>query len=251
MDHRRRCDLLADELERLAAAVEAADPSAPVPGCPEWSVVELARHVGGVHRWAGHHVRTLSPKRISSSKLGIHAPDDPEELPEWLRSGGVELLGTLLAADPDAEMWAWGADQHARFWSRRMLHESAIHRADAEQALGREPAFDAEVAADAVDELLENLPSAAYFSPGVVELKGNGETIGLTTDVGAAWLIEFDPEGYAWSRGRGRDATVEVRGPLTPMLLAVYRRQRPDENGLTVDGDRAVLEHWLAHSALR
>jgi len=251
MDHRRQCDLLAGELDRLAAAVEAADAGAGVPGWPEWSVADLARHVGTVHRWAAHHVRTLSRKRIPSSTLGIEEPEDPGALPGWLRAGGDELLQTLRAADPDAGMWAWGADQHARFWSRRMLHETAIHRADAEQAMGQHPVFDAEVAADAIDELLENLPRAAYFSPGVVELKGKGETFALSADTGARWLIELGPEGYSWSRPGDGDATVELRGPLVSLVLAIYRRQRPDENGLTVRGDRTVLDHWLANSALQ
>ena len=28
-------------------------------------------------------------------------------------------------------MWAWGPDKHARFWPRRLLHETAVHRGDA------------------------------------------------------------------------------------------------------------------------
>jgi len=27
----------------------------------------------------------------------------------------MKLVATLLAADPDDEMWAWGRDQHVRF----------------------------------------------------------------------------------------------------------------------------------------
>ena len=42
----------------LAAAAERAGSSAAVPSCPGWSVDQLVRHVGGVHRWAAEHVRT-------------------------------------------------------------------------------------------------------------------------------------------------------------------------------------------------
>jgi hypothetical protein len=66
MDPRRHCDLLAPELERLAAAVEAADPDsdAAVPGCPDWVVADLANWPtaarGGVRvfRRAGSYTRS-------------------------------------------------------------------------------------------------------------------------------------------------------------------------------------------------
>jgi hypothetical protein len=32
-------------------------------------------------------------------------------------------------------MWAWGPDKHARFWSRRMLHETAVHRVTGDPTL--------------------------------------------------------------------------------------------------------------------
>jgi hypothetical protein len=64
-------------------------------------------------------------------------------------------------------VWAWGPDQHARFWSRRMLYETVVHHSDAELALGREPVIDRAVAVAGVDEFLENLPSASVWAPRV------------------------------------------------------------------------------------
>lgn len=50
--------------ESLAGAVERAGPAsgildAMVPGCPEWTVRELVRHTGRVHRWATAYVLSL------------------------------------------------------------------------------------------------------------------------------------------------------------------------------------------------
>ena len=41
----------------MAAAVAGADPDGTVPTCPEWTVRDLVRHMGGVHRWATGFVR--------------------------------------------------------------------------------------------------------------------------------------------------------------------------------------------------
>ncbi|MFI6036192.1 hypothetical protein ACIBBD_18870 [Streptomyces sp. NPDC051315] len=40
-------------------------------------------------------------------------------------------------------------------------------------------------------------------------------------------------------------ATVALRGPLTEVLLAFYRRRPLDGPGLEVLGERELLEFWL------
>lgn len=74
-------------------------------------------------------------------------------------------------------MWAWGEDQHARFWARRMLFETLVHRVDAERAVGGESGIAPALAADGVDEFLVNLPYAGIFAPAVSKLNGSGETL--------------------------------------------------------------------------
>jgi uncharacterized protein (TIGR03083 family) len=150
-------------------------------------------------------------------------------------------------------MWAWGADQHTRFWARRQLHETAVHRADAEFAAGREPAIDADVAADGIDEFLLNLPHAAYFAPGVKELRGDGETLAFVADdTGAAWLIQLAPEGFRWQR---RDAdepegSATVRAPASDLLLLVYGRRKVGDANVSVSGDGKLVDDWLEHSSI-
>ena len=89
-------------------------------------------------------------------------------------------------------MWAWGADQHTRFWPRRMLHETLVHRTDAALALGQDPhpTIDPEVAADGIDELFANLPSAAAFSPDVLDIKGSGSFGIVGNDTGVEWVVD-------------------------------------------------------------
>jgi hypothetical protein len=49
-------ELLYAELDactaRLAALVDSEDPALPIPACPDWTLRQLATHVGRAHRWA-------------------------------------------------------------------------------------------------------------------------------------------------------------------------------------------------------
>jgi len=263
VDHARHCDLLAAEVESYAATIVGAPLDVAVPSCPGWSLWDLTAHLGSVHRWAEHLVRVAAPERISSAAMGLEEPDPS---PAWVRSGGDQLVATLRGADPGASMWAWGADQHVRFWSRRQLHETLVHRMDAELALGRPPSADAAVAADAIDEFLANLSRAAYFSPRVKDLRGEGERLAFRpTDQDRSWVVTLRPDGFEagpgdvapGGAGRGGAGTGEpapvdaqVAGPALTLLLVLYRRLPINAPGVSVTGDPAVTGLWLANSAL-
>ena len=45
------------EGSRLADTASELDVASPVPTCPGWVLRDLLRHLGGVHRWAGAHLR--------------------------------------------------------------------------------------------------------------------------------------------------------------------------------------------------
>jgi uncharacterized protein (TIGR03083 family) len=249
MNHLEHCDALALELERLERALDNADLRTPVTTCPPWNLAELVKHVGTLYRWAGRMVGEGMTKRLSFRDLDLRFPDDHAEIVNWLQSGGGNLLSTLRAADPEQPTWAWGADQHARFWSRRMLYETAIHRADVDLGLGRAPTFDAPVAIDGVDELLDNLPYAT-FSAVVKDLKGDGETLHVhCTDADGEWLIQLTPKGFDWEHGHAK-GDVAVRGPASDLLLLLYGRRKPDGEQFQVFGDEALLSRWLASSSI-
>jgi uncharacterized protein (TIGR03083 family) len=238
------------EIGRMADAVRGVHPATVVPTCPDWTIAQLVRHTGTVHRWAGQMVRDRATERLDTRTLDLGLPDDPGEYAEWLAAGAAPLVAAFSAADPDAAMWAWGADQHARFWPRRMLHETTVHRVDAELATGVAPRVDGAVAVDGIDELLENLPSAAYFRPRVAELRGHGESIGLrSSDRDDRWLIRLEPDGFRWERGDGA-ATVTVTAGTGDLLLLVYGRRALRDDRFELVGDVPVLERWLERAAL-
>jgi uncharacterized protein (TIGR03083 family) len=238
------------EIGRMAGAVRGADPAAAVPSCPDWTISQLVRHTGTVHRWAAQMVRDRASERLDPRTVDLALPDDPRSYPDWLAAGLEPLVAAFAAADPDEAMWAWGADQHVRFWPRRMLHETVVHRVDAELAISVSAVLDAATAADGIDELLENLPCAAPFRPRVAELRGAGESIALrSTDGDDRWLIRLAPDGFRWERSTG-DATITVTATTDSLLLLLYGRRALGDVRLDITGDTRVLTRWLESSAL-
>ncbi len=246
MTYTDSCTRLAPEIEHFADVVRGADFATPVPtGDDGWTLDTLVRHVGNVHRWAELIVRTRARERIPSNQCVWEQPDDASALAQWLQDGAAPLIATLHAADPDAPVWSWGADQHVRFWARRQLHETTIHRVDAEWALGRASAIDTDVAVDGVSEFFENAPCAAYFAPNVSLWKGRGETIAFdATDADAQWLITLEPNGFRWEATRAPSPTARVSGTAADLNLLVWNRYRVADVRFRVEGD-ARLADWF------
>ena len=249
MNHLEYCDALASEIERFAITVDDADMGTAVATCPPWDLAGLIKHLGTLYVWAGRMVAEGMTSRLSFRDLDLRFPDDSRDVVGWYRSRGNELLPVLRTASPDQPTWAWGADQHARFWPRRMLHETLIHGADASLALGREPTIDTGLAVDGADEFLENLPHAT-FSPVVKDLKGDGETLHLhCTDAEGEWLIELHSAGFTWQHGHAK-GDVAVRGAASDLMLLLYGRHKPQGERFQIFGDQALLDRWLAHSSI-
>ncbi|MHB8380078.1 MAG: maleylpyruvate isomerase family mycothiol-dependent enzyme [Acidimicrobiales bacterium] len=247
MDHLEHCDALALEVGRFADVLRDTPLSTPVPTCPGWTALELTEHVGSVHRWAEHLVRVQANERIPSDVMEFSRGPISAH---WIREGGVQLCSTLRLGDPEAAMWAWGEDQHLKFWSRRQLHETLVHRMDLELSTGATPTSAPGVAADAIDEFLVNLKRAAYFSPQVRELRGNGEHVRMTTiDQEKTWIIELQPDGFVLIESDERP-TAEFVGHANELLLLLYRRVPLSRSSVKVLGDAELAEFWLAHSAL-
>lgn len=236
--HLDQCDRFETQSARFIAELGQVDLEAPVPTCPGWSVAQLAKHLGSVWAWAGGLVAARAPQRRSPSELGVVRPGpDPAEL----ATTAATTLAVLRAADGGAEMWAWGADQHVAFWSRRMVHETAVHRLDLAAASGALLSLDPALAADGIDELLANLESAAAFSPELANLRGDGAVDLVAPDQGRSWSVQLVPDGFRVAPTAGGGAA-QLEGPA-PLLCAVLNRRAPLETpGLHVDGAVALVE---------
>ncbi|MFZ4156149.1 maleylpyruvate isomerase family mycothiol-dependent enzyme [Streptomyces pseudogriseolus] len=254
--HERYCDEIAHQVGQLRAVVTSGtDLSRTVPTTPDWSVEQLVRHLGGALRWVALMVRTGAEKEVPEEDVpGFEGPEargDAAALDAWLAESGDLVVSALRAAGPDARVWSWAGTDDAGFWARRMTHEVTVHRADATLAAGLPYEVAPEVAADAVDEWLEIVMWAQRTLPddAVHGLRGPLRTIHLhATDtppgLNAEYLIRLDEDGVFWRHGHEK-ATVALRGPLTWVLLAFYRRIPLDDPRIEVLGERALLETWL------
>jgi uncharacterized protein (TIGR03083 family) len=227
----------------LAAAARTAGPGAAVPTCPGWTVADLLTHISRVHRWVTEIVQTKAQERVGRSGIPQAGPgDDPVE---WFEVGAAGVTSALQGIDPETPVWTWASRDPApaRFWARRMAHETAIHRADAESAAGDRHAVEpAEMAADGIDELLELL-AAVQMGPDD-RLAGFSASYHFhTTDVPGEWIIEIGGgSDRVTVRREHAKADVAVRGPASDLELFLYNRRGTD--GLDVFGDPALVAAW-------
>ena len=231
---------------QLATLLERADPGTPVPTAPEWTLVELSWHVGYAFRWMTTIVatRATAPVRRRDTQ-GRRAPDDPAELPAWLREGAAELVGAVRSVGPSTPVWTWaGGPQPAEWWLQRMLYELVVHVADAALALGEPVTISSDVAAAGIDEWLEILP---FVHDDMAEALPPGRTMHLHALDGGEWLLRGTPAGLACERGHVK-ADVAVRGDAGTLYLLLNRRLSADDPGVEIYGDRLTLDTWLAHT---
>ena len=255
MEHAEHIDALERELDRCTTLLTTADPDAAVPACPDWAVTELVEHLGIIHRWVTEMVGQRSPVRLPRDEMVFDRPAGPDDLGPWLRSGGTALVSVLRAADADDAMWAWGPEQSVRFWSRRQLHETAMHRIDLAQASAAPAELEPGVARDSILELLDFLPNAVTFLPEVEQLRGHGETIVLrSTDTDGVGTITLTPGGFTFAANvdspAGEDADAALVGPVSELALVVSRRLELDSAPVECSGRHELIAHWIAHSAL-
>jgi uncharacterized protein (TIGR03083 family) len=253
LSHDRYCDEIAHQVGLLRDVLTSGvDLSVTVPTCPEWSLEQLVRHTGGALRWVELMVRTRAQEEVPEDRVPLgEGPEDAGALDAWLAEAGEMLVAALREAGPDAKVWSWAGIPTSGFWSRRMAHELTVHRADATLAAGQPYEVAPEIAADAIDEWLQIVEFAQRTMPDDEsrELRGSGRSIHLhatdgTPRLNAEWVIELTEDVIVWRRGHEK-ATVALRGPLTDVMLAFYRRLPLDSPELEVLGEWELLEFWL------
>jgi uncharacterized protein (TIGR03083 family) len=248
----RHCAEIVTQTSLLIGHLNDADVTVPVPTCPGWNVSQLARHIDGGQRWAREIVATRAsepPSDVALRDLSGATNDDQFTLSASLTEAAAALAATLMEAGPDAKMWCPIGDGGSAFYARRFTHETALHRSDAALALGMGYTLDPHVAADGIDEWMELgcLPFHFEVHPWMRELLAPGRTIGLhATDTDAHWLLDLTGDVIAWRRA-DEPAAADIRGPVTDLLLTIYRR-RPAA-GLDIIGDAKVVDFWLERVA--
>lgn len=197
-----------------------------------WDLTDLARHLGTIQRWVAGIVGMRATERPPWPDIGDVAGDD---LAPWLVRGAAALAEALDAANPDDEVWTFSPTGSTQaFWQRRMALESAIHRWDAEDALGHQAAIDDGLATEGIEEALH-----VYLEPRLEgrDVDGDGQRVALVPEGADGWTMVLRSDGVEVTAGSdGADAVVS--GPASELWLLLMCRRGLD--ALEVTGDRTA-----------
>src|ERR1700735_1873943 len=207
----------ADYLAHLRQALDAfgaclgADLSAPVAHCGDWTLYDLADHLGGQNLW----VAAAVTERRGDFEAAP-APRAQAALTAWLSETGAVLLAAL-DADPGTPAWTIAPPPTVGFWQRRRCMETLIHRWDAEHAVGTGGFLDPALAGDGVAEVVDTM------LPRQIRLGRTGAPPHparlAATDPRPSWLL--GPGGGPAGPG---DPVATVHGTAAHLLLLLWGR---------------------------
>lgn len=234
--------LLADAT-RIGDVIRSGDLTAPVTACPGWDVRRLVVHLGTIHRWARHCVvHAASP---ASTKE--FAPGD-RDLGEWFAEGAQEIATALREVDPDAPTWhPFPVARVARVWPRRQALETAVHRWDAQAAIGAPEPIEPDLASDGIDEYFE-LAIPRLIVREHVSVPATSFHVHCT-DVPGEWLVWSADGDYRMKRAHEK-GDAALRGPAEAILLRLWGRDSTRADELSPVGDQSALDAWLAFAGM-
>ena len=225
-------EAIAAESRRLNDAVASADLDTRVPTTPDWTVRDLAHHIGKVQWFWSENVRAKNPAQRTERSSESMPPDT--DLLAWLGWCTYSLLRALREAGADSPSWAWWGEptpHTAGAVARHQAQEVAVHRWDAQRAVGSSTPLPTALATDGVPEFIE-----VMLGPDVRALRG-AVTLNAV-DIGMRWLVQ-SPDPAASS-----ERTAELSATASDLVLMLYRRLPvPDSD---VDGDPMLVASLLS-----
>jgi uncharacterized protein (TIGR03083 family) len=253
------------ELLRLiddrTAAFRAAVASAPsldarVPTCPEWTLFDLARHLGeGRRSWAATVGAGPAATAKSTADGAPPAPREREALLAWLAESTAQLVGALRESGPDRSCWTrWGDSQSPQTCgavARHQLQEIAVHTYDAQLTAGTPQPLPAEVALDGVEEFQFTCCATTApwpHEPAVVDYhaaEGRSWRLWLSGD--GARVARLGAPGTAPATAAGEEphaVDASARGTASELVLVFYGRTPLDS--LELGGDRRIFDRLIA-----
>jgi uncharacterized protein (TIGR03083 family) len=235
--------LIDDRSAAFRAAIAAA-PSldAKVPTCPEWTLADLAWHIGERRQiWAA--TVAAGPAEARATPEIEPVPQDRAALLTWLEKSTQALLDALTEAGPDRECWVgWTDSQSGRTTgavARRQVPEIAVHTYDAQLAIGEPRPLPEEVALDGVEEFLFTCNATTFPWP------HEPAVLGYTATEGRSWALRLSEKGARAEQLSGpSEADLVAVGTASNIVLTMYGRV--DLDVLKFDGDVEVLNRLVA-----
>jgi uncharacterized protein (TIGR03083 family) len=236
MEHAAYIAAIRRESAAVTAAARQAGVDATIPSCPDWTMADLLAHIGRIQRWVTELV--VSRPAPPTGNWRALEPPAVETRIRWFDEGSRLFADALDATPADAEVWTWAPDHTVRFWARRQAHEVAVHRWDAQGAIGDPEPIDRALAVDGIQEVFDILPAR----PGVQPTTGAGETIHLhCTDGDGEWLVRLTPDGPVVSNEHAK-GDVAARGTASDLMLLSWGRITPEQ--VDIFGDASLFRRW-------
>lgn len=217
MDSESLLQHLSDELDAFRACLDG-DLSVPVEHCGEWTLRDLAEHLGSSNLWAAAAVTEQQAKHETTS-----APRDPEEFLWWFEESSTILL-KALRTDPDTSAWTFHPPHTVAFWQRRRALETLIHRWDAENALGTCRPFDPVLAGEGVAEVLDTMAPRQIAR-------------GRASHPQSALRLHATDTETSWVYGPGR-AVATLSATAEQLVLLMWGRMSSSDAAFSWTGDQ-------------
>lgn len=237
MDQESALAAISTDGRRLLEA--AVDLDEVVPTCPDWTVHDLLGHIGWVHRYVAEHVVQRATERVPPEV--VETAPEGDAVRQYAESSLATLLDALASVEPAQPMWTWSDRQEAGFFIRRMVHETAVHRFDAESALGETTGVDDDQGADGIDELYGDVVSFA-LRRGPRPLPTGSLHLHRTDGGEGEWMLRADGDVIAMSHGHEK-GDAAIRGSGGDLFLVMWGRIPLDR--LEVFGDDVVARAWV------
>jgi uncharacterized protein (TIGR03083 family) len=190
--------------------------SAPVEHCGDWTLRELAEHLGQENVWAATAVTHLHGEHRS--------PPAPADIAPWFAET-ARTLTDALTVSPATPAWTFAPPHTVGFWRRRRCLETLVHRWDAQHALGISSPLDPVLCGDGIAEVID------VFVPRQVRLRRAAElkaAVRFTaTDLDESWVL-----------GPGVPVAT-LSGTAQELLLGLWNRRPLSSISLAGDHDAA------------
>ena len=214
---------LTASLAEFGAVLDGTDLHAVVPTCGDWTVYDLADHLGRGNLWV---VTAVSEMHGGGGGDELRAPAAEGDLRVWFDET-ADAITTALAGDPEAAAWTFTTrlPRTVGFWRRRRAHETVMHLWDLRNTFGAadEDPIDPVLAADGVQEVF------GMYAQRMVSR-------GLAAEPAAAVRVVATDTGDAWTYGPG-EPVAELSATAEDLLLGLWGRRDRSGERFTWSGD--------------
>lgn len=223
------------ELFRIAAAE--GDPQAPVSSCPDWNLDDLVRHLVVVNK-------TIARQVVGDTALEPAALVPDGNATEQLDQSAEDLHKVLNGVALEDHAWhPFPHPKTAKYWFRRLVCETAVHRWDAQLAIGSPEPIEQPIAVDGITEVLGSFLPTAWRTREHDDVSAVAGIV--ANDVNRQWYVRMRGDNVALldSGSVEQDQVAEAaraNGSASDLLLALWGRV--PFSVVDVSGDLAVLE---------